>query len=128
MTCKFTPPTKFPAEYVTGNGERVILLGITEDQRELIGYRPDNANIHSSWKPNGNWLGGSMAENDLHDIPKRVKTYHNRYSFGIIGNHESVSEANFFCKGNTRTHVYVIERDEDGSNPTIEAIDVRGGK
>ena len=39
---KFTPPTKFPTEYVNGNGNKVVILGLGPHEGfPFIGYNAD---------------------------------------------------------------------------------------
>lgn len=69
---KFTPPTKFPAEYVDGNGNKVVILGrgICESL-PLIGY--DCYGDAFSWTEKGETFPKETNLLDLHDINKRIE-------------------------------------------------------
>ena len=70
---KFTPPTEFPAEYVTSDGRKAVLLGIMPDPYfPLIGYVADSDGQCSpdSWDETGSFGDYNEHINDLHDIPK----------------------------------------------------------
>ena len=110
---KFTPPTEFPAEYVDGNDTKVIIY--VKGQHELwplIGQ--DVHGIALSYNERGVYEGGDDVY-DLHDIPKRITTWHNVYSDSITAH--AYSRKKRLC-------VYRIERDEDGGNPEIFVEDV----
>ena len=127
---KFTPPTEFPAEYVTEDEQKVVVLGRAPvEDYPLIGYilhaegeraEPDCWTEKGSMFTIEEALGG-----DLHDIPKRITTWHNVYG-GWVDHQSSTrklaDEHHEACKGfrsRPRPCVYRIERDEDGSNPEI---------
>lgn len=119
---KFTPPTKFPAEYVDGHGGKAVVLGISPNcAYPLIGY---NSNGDArSWTELGAYYDGGMRSFDLHDIPKRITTWHNVYPDNIVSEYVTRESADFFAV-NQRLCVYRIERDEDGGNPEIFVEDV----
>ena len=110
---KFTPPTEFPTEYVDGYGRKVVVLARTHAPvYTLIGY--DASGEGFSYTEEGHHLLGVEQELDLHDIQKRITTWHNVYE-GWVGASNKVNRgatANRLC-------VYRIERNEDGSNPEI---------
>ena len=125
---KFTPPTEFPAEYVTEDEQKVVVLGRAPvGDYPLIGYilhaegeraEPDCWTEKGSMFTMEEALGG-----DLHDIPKRISTWHNVYNDGWIGNpfftRKLADEHYDACKAlrpRPRLCVYRIERDEDGGN------------
>ena len=126
---KFTPPTKFPAEYVTGNGRKAVILGRAPvGDYPLIGYFL-YAKGGSGWvncsSPEG-WTGDGQinpdwsSPDDLHDIPKRITTWHNVYSCSIREQYTSRRQADASAAAyQKRLCVYRIERDEDGGNPEI---------
>ena len=127
---KFTPPTEFPAEYVDGNGRKVVLLGRAPvEDYPLIGYifnAEDGSVCPDCWTEKGSiYAIEETSPSDLHDLPKRVSTWHNVYGdwigpqcssrSGADEMHHSVESA----LDPVRLCVYRIERDEDGSNPEI---------
>ena len=120
---KFTPPTEFPAEYVTGNGRKVVILGRTPARDfPLAGYFPDGATV--CWTEGGSLLINGSSHSDLHDISKRITTWHNVYGDWISPQRSTRSDADLgdHYEGylaEERFCVYRIERDEDGSNPEI---------
>ena len=77
--------------------------------------RPENDEL---WEKLKNARG-----EDLHDIPKRITTWHNVYDKGVYCSHDG-REAADGCAVQTRLCVYRIERDEDGGNPEIFVEDV----
>lgn len=132
---KFTPPTEFPAEYVTGEGQKIVILGRAPvGNYPLIGYVlyaedgsgwPDCASS-DGWTEDGQHHTDFPSPDDLHDIPKRITTWHNVYNDSWIGNpfftRELADEHYDACKAlrpRPRLCVYRIERDEDCSNPEI---------
>jgi hypothetical protein len=137
---KFTPPTEFPAEYVDGNGRKVVILGRAPvEAYPLIGYT-----LHAEGRlaePDC-WEGGSAepdcwtekgsmftiedaSESDLHDLPKRITTWHNVYDNWVSSQCSSRSDADDIdnvlrdALVSVRLCVHRIERDEDGGNPEI---------
>jgi len=52
---KFTAPTEFPAEYVTGDGCKAVLMAQTpDDTYPYIGwYDANGVAVSSSWGKNG---------------------------------------------------------------------------
>ena len=75
---KFTPPTEFPAEYVDGNGGKVTILGRSnEKERPLVGF--DDEGYACNYTESGAYYLGDEGRYDLHDIPKRITTWHNVY-------------------------------------------------
>ena len=120
---KFTPPTEFPAEYVTGHGQKVVILGRAPVWNyPLIGYilhaegglaEPD------CWTEKGSMFTiEETSEGDLHDTPKRITTWHNVYDGGVAHQSFTRDKADKIATDN-RLCVYRIERDEDGGNPEI---------
>ena len=66
---KFTPPTIFPAEYVDGDGTKVVILGRTPAKDfPLAGYFPDGT--LSNWTEGGHIFLGASCAQDLQDINK----------------------------------------------------------
>ena len=124
---KFTPPTEFPAEYVTTSRRKVVILGRAPvGDYPLTGYvlhaevgsdRPDFSSTEG-WTEGGQHYIGSSGPYDLHDIPKRITTWHNVYVKGVVGRFDSREEADTWV-GHHRLCVYRIERDKDGSKPEI---------
>ena len=126
---KFTPPTEFPAEYVTGDGQKAVILGRAPvGDYPLIGYiiytKGESAQPNSSssdgWTEDGENNLDWSSPDDLHDIPKRISTWHNVYSCSIREQCTSRRQADAYAAAyQKRLCVYRIERDEDGSNPEI---------
>ena len=116
---KFTPPTEFPAEYVDGNGNKTVILGRgPHEEFPFIGYYANGC--VSTWTELGKYCHGWQNKGDLHDIPKRITTWHNVYGNWIGSQCSSRSEADDTsledCLTDPRLCVYRIERDEDGGN------------
>ena len=122
---KFTPPTEFPAEYVDGFGSKVTILGRSyyNKERPLVGF--DDEGCACNYAESGAYWPDDEGKYDLHDIQKRITTYHNVYEDWINGSFITRSHADEHhdaCKGFKqcpRLCVYRIERNEDGSNPEI---------
>ena len=120
---KFTPPTEFPAEYVTGGGQKAVLLGRAPvGNYPLIGYI-----LHAEgglaetdcWTEKGSMFTiEETSKDDLHDIPKRITTWHNVYARGGSSQRLTRREVDRIATDD-RLCVYRIERDEDGGNPEI---------
>ena len=125
---KFTPPTEFPADYVTEDGQKVVVLGRAPvGNYPLIGYvlytegGSDWPVCSSSeaWTEDGQNNLDWSSPDDLHDIPKRITTWHNVYGDWIGPQCSSRSDAddtNAVLIRRDRLCVYRIERDEDGGN------------
>ena len=121
---KFTPPTEFPAEYVTGEGQKIVILGRAPvGKYPLIGYVlyaedgsgcPDCASS-DGWTEDGQHHTDFPSPDDLHDTPKRITTWHNVYDDWVGPQCSSRSDADEVAHAG-RLCVYRIERDEDGSN------------
>ena len=110
---KFTAPTQFPAEYVDGFGIKAVILGRGPNKSSpFIGYDADG--YASSWTERGDYYDDEQSQYDLHDIPKRITTWHNVYE-GWVGASNKVNRG----ATENRLCVYRIERNEDGSNPEI---------
>lgn len=118
---KFTPPTEFPAEYVDGNGNKAVILG--RGPNKLFPFIGHNAAGHARfWTAKGVDPTDYMyAGNDLHDIPKRITTWHNVYQDATLGYNSFTSRDQTFLHsvGLKGLCAYRIERDEDGGNPEI---------
>ena len=135
---KFTPPEEFPAEYVTEGGQKAVILGRAPvGDYPLIGYilhTKGGSDWHDwssseGWTENGQYHidWSSPSEGDLHDIPKRITTWHNVYANWISPQCSSRSDADEVADQLAhagRLCVYRIERDEDGGNPEIFVEDV----
>ena len=129
---KFTPPEEFPAEYVTEGGQKAVILGKAPvGDYPLIGYIlhaedgsdwPDFSSPEG-WTEDGQYHidWSSPSEGDLHDIPKRITTWHNVYQDATLGYNSFTSRDQTFphSVGLKGLCVYRIERDEDGGNPEI---------
>jgi len=121
---KFTPPTKFPAEYVDGRGNKAVILERGPDKQfPFIGYDAYGGVI--SWTELGKYYIGGTSPYDLHDITKRISTWHNVYDNWVGPQCSSRSDADDIQNSigdyltEERLCVYRIERDADGGNPEI---------
>ena len=121
---KFTPPTEFPAEYVYGDGNKAVILGRGPNKQfPLVGHDADG--WARDWTKKGEYHTDDASEYDLHDIPKRIATWHNVYNDWIGPQCSSRSDADDTdnvlrdALVPVRLCVYRIERDEDGGNPEI---------
>ena len=126
---KFTPPTEFPTEYTTKQGRRAVILGRAPvGNYPLIGYVlhtegepswPD-CSTPEGWTEDGQHRTDWQSSDDLHDIPKRLTTWHNVYEDWVGAWRSTRREADGQCnRKQERLCVYRIERNEDGSNPEI---------
>jgi hypothetical protein len=127
---KFTPPTEFPAEYVTGGGHKAVVLGRAPvGDYPFVGYvlyGKDGSGWPECWTEKGSMFTIEEAsEGDLHDIPKRITTWHNVYDNWLGPQCSSRNDADDIdnslksALNPVRLCVYRIERDEDCSNPEI---------
>ena len=122
---KFTPPTEFPAEYVDGKGNKAVILGRGPNEKfPFIGYDADEDPC--SWTELGEYYSGDQNVGDLHDIPKRITTWHNVYDDWVDHQCSTRSDADEDHHHSVddyitdkRLCVYRIERDPDGGNPEI---------
>ena len=127
--CKFTPPTKFPAEYVDNNGNKAVILGRGPNKQfPFIGYNSDGD--VQCWTKFGRYYSGVTSGSDIYDIPKRITTWHNVYG-DLIDHHcstrsdaDDIDTSLEIALGSERLCVYRIERDEDGGNPEIFVVEV----
>ena len=80
---KFTPPTEFPAEYEDGYGCKVTILGRSyyNKERPLVGF--DDEGCACNYAENGAYWPDDGGKYDLHDIQKRITTWHNVYGGGV---------------------------------------------
>ena len=79
---KFTPPTEFPAEYVTSDGRRAVILGpVPDDKYPLAGYLLSERGEVSliSWTADGMSSDYMESDIDLHDLPKKQVQWANDY-------------------------------------------------
>ena len=113
---KFTPPTEFPAEYVDGDGGKVVIYGRGHGEHPLIGQAGIDYGEAMQYTEDGLCLGSPSCH--LHDTPKRISTWHNVYG-RWFGHHWSSRRHADEAKSEDRRCVYRIERDEDGGNPEI---------
>lgn len=120
---KFTPPTKFPAEYVNGQGDKITILGRSDhDLHPLIGY--GNYGLPGSWTEDGRHparIDGRFL--DLYDIPKRIVRWHNFYldlTNGGYCSRQKADKASYLG----RICVFRIECNQDGTYPYIFREDV----
>ena len=121
---KFTPPTEFPAEYVDGHGNKVTILGRSNNKHSpLIGF--EHVGYARCWTEEGTCRHHDRNI-DLHDMPKRITTWHNVYQDATLGYNSFTSRDQTFphSVGLKGLCVYRIERDPDGGNPEIFVEDV----
>ncbi len=118
---KFTPPTEFPAEYVDSNGDKAVILG--RGPHKVFPFIGHNAAGYARyWTEKGTFSSLGINGFDLHDIPKRIITWHNVYGDWIGPQCFSRSDADKVADqavGGGRLCVYRIERDGDGGNPEM---------
>ena len=75
---KFTPPTKFPAEYENGFGDKITLLAIGLGEYPYTG-QDGNGDWYSYGEDGSFYADGSQSRDDLHDIPKKRVHWANDY-------------------------------------------------
>lgn len=115
---KFTPPTSFPAEYVDGYGKKIVVLGRGPNKKyPLVGYGYQG--YPYCWTEHGREYPERESSTDLHDIPKRIKTWLNIDPDAALAELYVTRKSADFFASNRRLCVYRIERDEDGGNPEI---------
>ena len=116
---KFTPPTEFTAEYVDGYGCKVTILGRSyyNKERPLVGF--DDEGCACNYAENGAYWPDDEGKYDLHDIQKRITTWHNVYETWLGMQCRTRRKADEDADNRIRLCVYRIERDEDGGNPEI---------
>ena len=117
---KFTPPTEFPAEYVDSNGDKAVILG--RGPHKVFPFIGHNAAGYARyWTEKGTFSSLGINGFDLHDIPKRITTWHNVYQDATLGYNSFTSRDQTFphSVGLKGLCVYRIERDVDGGNPEI---------
>jgi hypothetical protein len=119
---KFTPPTEFPAEYMGGGGLKVVIYGRGIGGWPLVGQDAKGRGIVCTDK--GRYLLHGISYYDLHDIPKRVTTWHNVYRGANVAVGCGSRQGADRSAVRSRACVYRIERDEDGCNPEIFVEDV----
>jgi hypothetical protein len=83
---KFTPPTEFPAEYVTGRGKKVTLLARGKGLYPLIGQGdgPAGCEVYT-YTEDGYFIDGQTLDQDLHDLPQKQVHWSNDYRDFIGG-------------------------------------------
>ena len=104
---KFTPPTEFPAHYVTRDGREAVMLGVNPNNKSypLIGYV-------GVW--NGTWAGSGYHTSDdqnpldLFDKPVEAISWINDYGSGhAFHSHSSREQADLLARETTpRIAVY----------------------
>lgn len=115
---KFTPPTEFPAEYVDSNGDKAVILG--RGPHKVFPFIGHNAAGYARyWTEKGTFSSLGINGFDLHDIPKRIITWHNVYDGWISPPHSRRGDTDLGRNPRDRLCVYRIERDKDGGNPEI---------
>ena len=123
---KFTAPTQFPAEYVDGHGNKAVILG--RGPHKVFPFIGHNAAGYARyWTERGTFSSLGINGFDLHDIPKRITTWHNVYYNWIGPQCFSRSDADKVADQallGGRLCVYRIERDEDHCDPEIFGEDV----
>ena len=118
-TRKFTPPTVFPTEYVTRDGRKAVVVAKLNSGRLVVVVDYDSGEQSAMYfNPCGAFNPNFDGPLDLHDLPKRIVTWHNGTPNHIGWGYKSLSNA-LGIDVDDRICVYRIERDEDGGNPTI---------
>ncbi|MCI5040049.1 MAG: hypothetical protein MRY81_10230 [Donghicola eburneus] len=129
---KFTPPTEFPAEYVTRDGRKAVIHGQMPEPSlfAFFGVVTDAAGgwVSGSWTGHGKatCLGPMDCTSDLQDLPPVRKLWVNVYpTCGSIVISESRSDADCmdFISGRDRIGVIRIEQVE-GQMPTFHEEEV----
>lgn len=115
---KFTPPTEFPAEYVDSNGDKAVILG--RGPHKVFPFIGHNAAGYARyWTEKGTFSSLGINGFDLHDIPKRITTWHNVYANWVgpqCSNRSDADETDRELRIMNRLCVYRIERDGNGGN------------
>jgi len=115
---KFTPPTEFPAEYVDSNGDKAVILG--RGPHKVFPFIGHNAAGYARyWTEKGTFSSLGINGFDLHDIPKRITSWHNVYDGWISPPHSRRGDTDLGRNPRDRLCVYRISRNEDGSDPEI---------
>ena len=81
---KFTPPSEFPAEYVTTDGRKAVILGMMPcDKYPYAGYivYEDGGCGCREWKKGG---AGAGPLSSLHDLPKKQVHWANDYGLDSV--------------------------------------------
>lgn len=74
---KFTPPTEFPAEYVTTCGKKITLVAKSHGETPFVGH--DEAGIWYTFRESGYSTGMPLL--DLHDLPQTKIEWMNDYGY-----------------------------------------------
>jgi hypothetical protein len=115
---EFTPPTEFPAEYRTTDGQKAVLLGEI-DGRYFGAY--GKPAVASMWFDNG---ASGCAHLNLHDLPKKTVSWMSLYDDGPgVRSYGSRGEAVATVSKRNRTAVLRIEQTE-GEKPQVFVEDV----
>jgi hypothetical protein len=119
---KFTPPTTFPAEYVTRDGKKAVIVARTPDERHpLIGWvegKKDNS-FNCFWADNGGFhKDGREIARDLFDIvlePQKHVHWKNDYGICGVGFWHDTREKADKCASDNR--IAVIRREWVAGQP-----------
>jgi hypothetical protein len=78
---KFTPPTEFPARYVTSDGHEAVILGKRPgDVSPYVGHIYESRSFPVvTWRSDGSYLNTGENRLDLHDLPKKQVHWCNDY-------------------------------------------------
>jgi hypothetical protein len=81
---RFTPPIEFPAEYVTGDGKKAVIVGARPSDgltAQFIGYtfEVDGTYPLNVWHSSGSYWSTEGDHRDLHDTPKKQVRWVNDY-------------------------------------------------
>ena len=81
---KFTPPTEFPATFMSGCDQECVVLGSGPDGR-FIGYSfsKESGSIGRDWDAKGCY-GPSGSKLDLQDTPKVTSKWQNIYADEVV--------------------------------------------
>jgi hypothetical protein len=92
---KFTPPTTFPAEYVTIDGKKAVIVGETPDENyPYVGwYERAGITVNSTWMKHGAFYKADPSDCDLHNTAKKHVHWANDYG-DVLGDwHETREDA-----------------------------------
>jgi len=114
---KLTPPTEFPAEYVTRDGVKAVILGRRPGiASPYVGhvYARDTCPV-VTWHLDGSYLFTGENRFDLHDLPKKQVLWANDYDQDTAAWQDSREEADEFAG---KDRIAVIRREWiEGQSP-----------
>lgn len=124
---KFTPPTEFPAEYVTRDGRRAVILArmpASAGSEEYCGFvDPCDQDASCSWHAEGQFLRTEEFKLDLQDLPPVRKRWMNVYPIRMCSMFRESRISADRAAGPGRIGVIRIEQVE-GQMPTFHEEEV----